>query len=463
MIKLEKINSIIDKIINEMPSLKDKLEKLRPRRTAFARLRKKDITQEEYLQAIKNICNEIYSIISKKYPFSLTQSESLNYRLSSAIKTFYNFHYAISFSQNKAKFYPISLDNETAESIYKNELLNIIQEHLTTEEDYDKLINEKIALYQERIEFYKKALNETELSPYYGTPEFMYKHAAYIIECAKKLPFKTENLDKTLSEMKEFTEKYPFTETKHFPQSYPYFNKTYKSAYERFEEKYLTIINFENALMPKIAEIWQRYLTNPNNHNNGSFKYIIHTFSGALVPPERMTKACCCLATEKLLTTPYGNCGLIYDFTYDSVETICYEDAKSWQLNKKEFVERNLPITWQLTPSGVFYEEPQISKLILPSELEKIGIANNLVHNPELLNYSVLYAYTEILLNSKAKVIGAFYTDNCPNIEEISAYAKKYNLPLVHLSLSELRKRAGLNPIPTQLELSKEADNTLKH
>lgn len=86
-----------------------------------------------------------------------------------------------------------------------------------------------------------------------------------------------------------------------------------------------------------------------------------------------------------------------------------------------------------------------------------------MIHNHELLNYNIFCAYTEILLNSKAKVIGVFYTDNCSNIKEISDYAKKYNLPLIYLSLSELRKRAGLNPIPPQLESNKEADNTLKH
>lgn len=465
MQRLEQLNTIIDNLIQETDNIniKKALEDLRPKRRLFPRIKKQSLTQEEFIHIIKKIAHIIYPEINKKYPFSLNQNEDLNYQLTSVLKTFYNIHYKVSFKQSKAKIYPISLDEKTAREIYKNELLNIIQEHIYSCEDYSELFKKRIAIYKDRINFYKKNLNELELEPYYGTPKFMYERARYIIECANKLPFKTESYAKQLQEMESFIKMYPETSSIISPSSYPYYDKTYKNNYEKFEQNYLNIINYENTLLPNIVSIWQSYLCNPNHHNNKSFRYIIHTFSEALVSPERMTKACCCLATENLLTTPYGNCGLIYDFTPDNVEAISYEDAKSWQLNKKKFIERDLPITWQLTSSGIFYEDPQISKLILPKELEKYGISNNLIHNHELLNYNIFCAYTEILLNSKAKVIGVFYTDSCSNIKEISDYAKKYNLPLIYLSLSELRKRAGLNPVPPQLESNKEADNTLKH
>lgn len=47
--------------------------------------------------------------------------------------------------------------------------------------------------------------------------------------------------------------------------------------------------------------------------------------------------------------------------------------------------------------------------------------------------------YTEIFLNNKAQSCGVFYTDDCKNIQEVIEYAKKYNLPVIHLSLQKLR------------------------
>ena len=104
------------------------------------------------------------------------------------------------------------------------------------------------------------------------------------------------------------------------------------------------------------------------------------------------------------------------------------------------------------------YEDPKISKLILPTDLEKTGIDNNLVYNHELLNYETFCAYTELVLNKKAQALGVFYTDDCPNIEEIKEYAKKYNLPLIHLSLQELRTKQGLNPTPKKEDENKEVN-----
>ena len=458
MKRLEQINSIIDRLIAEATNhdLQSKLEILKPKRKFLARIRKQDISLEEYQTIIKKITYLIYREILKTYPFSLSQSDHNNYKLSSALKRFYNLHYAISFSKDKAKLYPISLDEKTAREIYKNELLTIIQEHITTKEDYDSLFNKKITLYQERIDFYKQTLKEIELQPYYGTPKFMYEHALYIMECANKLPTKQMDFTQMMQEMKAFIEQYPETSTTLMSECYPYFDKTYKSNFEKFEKNFLTILNYENSLIPTVASIWKSYLSDPKNHNNSSFKYIIHVFSENLVSPKEMRKACCSLATEQLLTTPYGNCGLIYDFTPEALETISTEDAKSWELTKTEFIENELPLKWQFTPSNIFYEDPEISKLILPTDLEKNGIANNLVFNQELLNYQTHCAYTEILLNSNAQAIGVFYTDECQNVEEIKQYAKKYNLPLIHLSQQQLRTQAGLNPIAVRIDINKE-------
>lgn len=465
MTRLEEINTIIEKAKSEITNeeIKNKLDNLKPKRNLFARLTKQDISQEEYQKILRNITQEMYPEINKKYSFSIMQSEALNYKLSIALKTYYNIQYSVQFTNDKAKFYPISLDEKMANELYQIELLSIIQEHIITDAEYDKIIERKIASYEEKIASYKKSLKETEIVPYYGTPEFMYEQASYIVECIKKLPFPTGNFDKVIESMKQFTEKYPKVDTRFFNNNYPYFNNNYKNEYDAFEQNFLRIKDYENSLMPQINQIWQEYLTNPNNHNINSFKYIIHTFSSGLVSPNEMKKACCSLASEQLLTTPYGNCGLIFDFNPEAVETICTEDAGSWVISEEQFIERDLPLNCQLTNNNIFYEYPKISKLILPTDLEKNGIARNIVLNHELLNYTTFNGYTEILLNNKAKAIGVFYTDDCKNIEEVKAYAQKYNLPLIHLSLKELREQAGLSPIPSKIEQNKEVNNTLNH
>ena len=459
MKRLVEINSIIDRIKSEITdeSIKTKLENLKPKRNFLNKLNKKDITYDEYNYIISQITHEIYPEINKKYPFSIIHSQELNFNLTYALITFYNLHYSLEFYDQKTKLYPISLDLKTAEELYQNELMNIIQRHIKTNQNYDDIIKERIISYQERIDFYKKTLKENEMLPYYGSPKFMYERADYINECLKRLPFETINFDSLLSDMKAFAEKYPEINSSFFYNRYPYYNKTYKTEYKAFEENYLKLLNYENTLMPQISKIWQKYLINHHDHHDNSFKYIIHTFSENLVPPNEMKKACCSLASERLLTTPYGTCGLIYDFTPESVDTICAEDAGSWTVDKETFIERNLPLNWQLTDNKVFYENPKISKLILPGYLETSGIAKNIIYNQEPLNYTNYCAYTEIYLNNKAQAIGVFYTDACQNIDEIKAYAQKYNLPLIHLSLIKLRTNANLNPIAIPIEPEKES------
>ena len=116
-------------------------------------------------------------------------------------------------------------------------------------------------------------------------------------------------------------------------------------------------------------------------------------------------------------------------------------------ITKRSFIDRIFPINWQLTNPegvGVWFECPQISKLLLPSEVEKDAIERNIKYNGEILNYSKTTCYSEIFLNDKVKAIGVFYTDNCQDTVAIQAYAEKYHLPLVHLSLQKLRENAGL-------------------
>lgn len=88
MKRLEQINSIIDRLIAEATNhdLQSKLEDLKPKRKFLARIRKQDISLEEYQTTIKKITYLIYREILKNHPFSLNQSDHKNYKLSSVLK-----------------------------------------------------------------------------------------------------------------------------------------------------------------------------------------------------------------------------------------------------------------------------------------------------------------------------------------------------------------------------------------
>lgn len=461
MKNFEKIQDIIEETIEKTSNhkIKENLKKLIPRIGIINKIQKKDLTLEEYNNIIRKICLALYPEIESKYPFRnwKEENQSLSSKLTIALISSYNFQYRISFKDRKIKVYPISLDEKTAKEIYKNELLTIIQEHLKSNLSIEDIIEEHIESHEKKINTYKETLTNSKVEPYYGTPKFMYEHASYINDCLQKLPFETKSLDKELNEMHKFIVLYPEVGQESYTDIYPYYNMTYKQAYDQFEKLYLSILSYENSLVPQVSIIWEQYLTNPKNHQN-DFHYLIHTFTDGLVPPKEMNKACCSLATNNLLTVVQGTSGLIYGYTPESIDTISKKDAGSFYFDKEKFIDQNIPLDCQYTPENMAYEDPKISKLILPTDLEKTGIDNNLVYNHELLNYETFCAYTELVLNKKAQALGVFYTDDCPNIEEIKEYAKKYNLPLIHLSLQELRTKQGLNPTPKKEDENKEVN-----
>jgi len=442
----DKLNQVINKLQLNNES-KEKLLRLIPEQKLIDKLLKKDISQEEYKKIYNIIIDTMTNEILKQYPFKIGYNDKINDKLSQEIYTYCNYYYSVEFKETTYKVYPVSIDEKIWKNIYENEIKNIVIESIKTEKSIEILIAEKTQIYMDGTKQYKEIMINNEMEPYQGNPEFMFKRALHIKECANKLSENQFNLDEIICEMKNFYDKYPKNDGY---DSYPYLTAEYKQEYINFENNYLKILEIEKKLIPYVEKKWQESLTNPNNHNDLNFTYIIHTFSGGLIPPEEMNKACCTMATSKLLTTPYGNCGLIYDYNPDSIETMCASDAGSWNTSKKEFIDRGLPISWQITnPNGnnIFYENPNISKITLPEDIEKEAIARNAAHNGEILNYEKAIIYSEIYLNSNAKAIGVFYTDDCPNIDKIKEYAQKYNFPLVNLSLKKLRVNANLPEI----------------
>lgn len=395
----------------------------------------------------------IYATLLDRYPCVFipngVDDNRLNFQLSNAIKAYFVYVYGIEKKENSFKYYPVTIADEEVQRLYEIEFKKLVEESIQSNTPIEILMSNKIKEYQSKFEENKKYALSTPMEPYYGNPHFMFERANYILECIEKLPIEHPNLNSIFMTMKSFMEKYGNEKNDWGHTIYPFYDEEYKKAYREFEKSYYGILEIEKALSKEVEKIWKSTLTDTNNHQDTSFHYLIHVFSSGMIPLESMGKVCCSLASSQLLTTPYGDSGIICDFDSEAVEVMCSEDAGSWRVDKNEFVERLFPDRWQVTdPSGigVWFEEPRVSKLLLPTDLERETIAHNVRINGEALNYSKYTGYSEIYLNSKAKAIGVFYTDECKNVDEITAYAQKYNLPLIHLSLEKLRENAGLPP-----------------
>lgn len=396
----------------------------------------------------------LYRKTLEKYPcitYEIGRKNPLNCDLGIAIETYYIFHYGVEKKEHSFKFYPITVTQEEVQRLYNRCIKDIVVESIHSGKTIEELMSQKIGEYQKKIEENRQYALKTLMDPYYGDPNFMFERCSYIVECIQKLSVEIPNLEELYLRLQAFMSKYGNRKGDFEKIIFPYYTEEFRKDYVEFEKDYCSLLQIEKSLSKVIERIWKCTLTDPTKHDDSNFVYLIHTFTSGMIPLENMGKVCCSLATPKLLTPPLGDTGIICDFDSEAVEIMCSDDIGSWLITKRDFIDNVFPTKWQLpNPEGisVWMEYPQVSKLILPTDLEKEAIDRNVKYNGEILNYSKFLGYSEIFLNDKAKVIGAFYTDECQDTTTIQAYAKKYNLPLVHLSLQKLRENAGLSVFP---------------
>ncbi len=402
---------------------------------------------------------ETYSNLLEKYPCDCigngVEDRRLNHILSSIMQKYYVYVYGVERKEKSFKFYPVTVTEEEIKKIYDMEFKELVLESIKSSLPIEVLLSNKIKEYTTKFEECKAYALATPMEPYYGNPTFIVNRVQYILECIQKLPTEVPNLDGVQKLVLSFMGKYGNQKNSIGKVIFPFYTEEYKRDYRELEKLYCDLLEMEKSFSKVVETIWKSALTDPNHHNDHDFKYLIHTFSGGMIPLDNIEKVCCSLATNRLLTPPYGNTGIICDFDIKAVETICFSDAGSWMVTKDEFVRRLFPITWQVTnPNGVgvWFENEKNSRSLLPVDLEIGANAHNIAVNGELLNYSVSKCYSEIFFNHKVKVIGAFYTDDCKDTSAIEAYAAKYNLPLVYLSLTKLRRNVGLLPLDEKKE-----------
>lgn len=412
------------------------------------------ITEEEYEKTLNEIKKILIDYYLKKYDLKngfMKRSE--HSELSRIILNYYNLQKKVKVVNNKNKIYPIKMSDEEHELLCRRFMVYMVEFEIKSGVHLDRLFDKFYDELSKQFQQLKKKLIDEDMLPFYGSPFYIISRSKFIRECISHIPNVTvdSEVDNIIKTMEEFESKYFSKDSRKTDElsEVASSNLEFYGDYDKIEEAYIRLLKIENNLCPIVIEYWKKYLTDPNKHNAESYRYIMHTFSGGGVEPEKITKACCSLNTDELVITPYGNWGLIFDFDSDSLETMSTDDLGSWDVNKNNFVSNisSCPSRWQLTnPNGYcfYYENEKNSKLIMPEQFEKVCKKNNISLNGEMLNNSRGNFYSEIFLNAKAKPIGVFYTDDCLNYDEVEAYATKYGLPLVNISLKKQREIKGL-------------------
>ncbi len=297
-------------------------------------------------------------------------------------------------------------------------------------------------------------LIDSPVMEYCGNIPFMETRMSYMIECIHtilKEPTVSDDMKVTFQEHLPVLEKLV-----QFVQEVKGSHLSGYQKYERIEDCYKQALQIENFLSQSMVKIWEDYLTDFSKFDGTHFHFLAHALTQGLVPVEKMDKMCTTLISEECMPVPYSKCGYIVDFNIDQINTMCVEDAGSWVITKREFIDREMPDTWQcyeragsrrgirdygervygMEDGYVWFEEPNVSKLLLPSTiLERTKERNMKFYGSTLgekctLYNEIFFSKTDIPLKAKAM----FALDG-EGLKQVVEFMKKegINMPIVEM------------------------------
>lgn len=323
----------------------------------------------------------------------------------------------------KIEVYPWKVKEEDLKLTADREYLKVSEKFLTTPRSIDKSFNDSRLDLIDEHKAVKDNFMQKQLEPYYGSPEFIYQRSYYIVQCMEKIlsekEVKTQNKIVTkqligdakiiLGEIEKNKESLSITQD--------------ENKYENIRANFEKLLTFEDMISNDVEEIWNEFLTKPEEYKQGNrFAFLVHAYTNGFAKIDQMNKCCCTLVTEKCMPIiGENNFGIICDFKSANVSAMCTEDAGSWVINKEKFFDCEIPIGWQFAEKAgnendrVYYETPKVSKLILPTTMEKEMIEKNLkVKNDRKdIEYK---GYTEVFMvkgknNEEIPMQAMFYTD----------------------------------------------------
>ena len=405
-------------------------------KTTLFRPNNVEFDESKYIE-IKNKIIKLYcdKILKRKYPiitkkayggdneFTWKNVFSLNQQLLKEIEKHQIACIRMSEREDeKIEIYPWVIEEQDLKDFANREYFRVSEILLTSDKNEKQAFNEVTTELTAINRLKKEKYMQSEIAPYYGYPQFIYERSQYILECMRTIisdeSIKEENkattkqlIDEAISIVEEIREY-----TSHLSTQRD--NEKYNKIRVNFER----LLEFENTILKDIEQIWNEYLTDPKDYKEGQeFAFLVHAHTKGATNDNERVKCCCTLVTEKCMPIPYGDTGIICGFNAANIGTMCTEDAGSWVKSKEEFFDRGLPRIWQFaensgdTKHRVFYEYPKLSKLILPTTMEKEMLKNNLeaVEKNKDKSYMV---YTEIFMIKGANgenipVQGKFYTN----------------------------------------------------
>lgn len=360
--------------------------------------------------------------------------------------------------EGKITVYPWNIAEDEFRPILDDEYRRIAEEYLTTEEmTEEEAFNKRVEELAARNRKMKETLKKKQIVPYYGEPEFIEERASYILECmetiltdqgvreeerttTRKLIQRARDIVKTIK-----TEKEALSHARDY------------SIYDKMSEGIQELLSFEDVILPDIEQVWNNFLTEPEDYREGErFAFFVHALSRADVEPNKIAKLCCTLATNECMPIP-GDYGFITGFNPANICTMCTEDAGSWVTDQNEFVEGGLRFQFadRISQDGrtiMYFETGKVSKIILPSTMQRDMISNN-----ERCNSRDRYGeYTETIMKigdrgEHIPIKGRFYIDEKGKQEQIN---QKDTMPLIKLDPTKGTK------VP--FRLPKDNDNSLE-
>ena len=391
---------------------------------------------EDSFNKLKERAIELYceKVLKKKHPIQIhyqegedaycTYTYGINHnRILNEIKKLQIIVTRLSKSPNgKYEVYPWTLSKEKLEEAVNQEYREISRLYLTTTKNEYEIIKERENALIKEYEKAKSLFMQSDIEPYYGTPKFIQKRSQYILECMEEIlaaqDVKPENKKKAAETIEKVRELVDRIDGDCNNLNSEQRNQKYDKIRENFQE----LLKIEDDVSADIVKIWNEFLTNPNDYKEGKrFAFLIHMKTNTdFTRLDNRNKVCCTLATEKCMPLEFSNVGYICELSKDNIGIMCTEDACSWLISKAEFFESQLQVNRQFAESAglenedrIYYEEPKISKLILPSKMESIMVANNInsIKKSEETGDIQHPQYTEILLRGKIPIIAMVCTN----------------------------------------------------
>lgn len=353
-------------------------------------------------------------------------------------------------TDDKYKVYPFDAYDQKYIDIANNIMDEILDSYFKDQYvDLKSLINKYTSDLKDKTTKLKIEIKDISIKPYYGNVDFILGRVNYIITCIKRV-LESPNIDEKIKGV--FSESLSVIEK----EGELFLSSQKEDTHENYDhlEKYYTkVLDIENNLSPLMGKIWNSYLTDPKDYVPGEpFHFLAHGTNRCVSSLDGFNKICCTLATDKCMPIPYGDVGYIVKFDPNNMDVMCLEDAGSWVISTREFIDRDFPSTWQLDhpeeETSVFYEYEKLSKLILPEDMEEAIIKGNEQYYGNALNNCGVYS--EVFFKKKDVPLEAlgFFSKTEEGMNIINSMDN--DIPKIHLDLNEYRIKAGLDPIEVQ-------------